>query len=102
MRLRAAADIMRLGRAVPPWPLEALFAHRAFCARLIFLRAEAERVRLPLNLGLEPVIPVRALMAASRRSRSDWSCLTISSIGMGGIVAFSFSQLPGNVRHLSN
>src|SRR5438445_12516073 len=78
---------MRLGRAVPASTPEALFAHRAFCARLIFIRAEAERVRLPLKLGLEPLIPVRALIAASRRSRSARSCWTICSIGMGGIVA---------------
>jgi hypothetical protein len=63
---------------------EALFDHRAFCARLIFLRADADRVRLPLGLVLEPLRVVRALIAASMRLRSSWSSLTIPSIDMGG------------------
>ena len=57
------------------------FAHRAFCARLIFLRAAADKVGLA---PLPPVMPVRALIAASKRSRSCCSSLTICSIGMAG------------------
>jgi hypothetical protein len=66
------------------------FAHRAFCARLIRLRAAADMVFLAPLLGFAgaaPATPVRALMAASRRSRSARSCWTICSIGMAGIVA---------------
>jgi len=52
--LRAAADRMGLGLAVPACTLP-LFAHRAFWAALIFLRAEIERLGLvakrpPFNL----------------------------------------------------
>lgn len=46
IRLRPAAEIVRLGLTVPPPRFEADFAHRAFCAMLIFLRAGIERARL--------------------------------------------------------
>jgi hypothetical protein len=68
--LRAAADIVRLGLglAVPIWVFELLFAHRAFCARLIFLRAAADRVRrFP---GILPVRFPRAADAAPKRFTS--------------------------------
>jgi hypothetical protein len=39
---RAAADIVRLDRAGLVLSFAACFAHRAFCARLIFLRAAAD------------------------------------------------------------
>ena len=52
-------------------------------------------MRLRFGCGvLDPTTVVRTLMAASRRSRSDWSCLTISSIGMGGIVALIPPSIP--------
>jgi len=38
-----AADIVRLGFTLPAWPF---FAQRAFCAKLIFLRAAADMVCL--------------------------------------------------------
>jgi hypothetical protein len=79
---RADVDIVRLGRVAPAWPFEDLFAHRAFCARLIFLRAAADKVGL---VPLLPVMPVRALSAASKRSRSVRSCRTICSICIAGL-----------------
>jgi hypothetical protein len=88
---------VRLGVAVPALPSEAIFAHRAFCARLIFLRAKADRVRLPLGLELEPLRVDRALIAESMRSRSAVSSATICSIGMGGILA----RYPGHSFVLS-
>jgi hypothetical protein len=38
--------MVRLGFIVADWFFEALFAQRAFCARLIRLRADAGTVRL--------------------------------------------------------
>jgi len=48
---------------------EPLFAHRAFCARLIFLRAAADRVRR-FRAGLLPVRLPRAANAAPKRFTS--------------------------------
>ena len=46
---------MRLGFIATTWPLdEACFAHRAFWARLIFLRAAAESVCLGFVTGVPP------------------------------------------------
>jgi hypothetical protein len=39
-----AADIVRFGFGAAAWALVAVFAHRAFCARLIRLRAGADTV----------------------------------------------------------
>ena len=48
--MRPAAEIVRLGFAVA-LPFGAVrFAHRAFCARLIFFRAAADIVRAPVDL----------------------------------------------------
>jgi hypothetical protein len=38
--------MVRWGFSLRAWLFAALFAHRAFCARLMRLRAEADRVRL--------------------------------------------------------
>ena len=48
---RPAAEIVRgrLGANFGPCPFA--LAHRFFCARLIFLRAEADNVRRPFSLG---------------------------------------------------
>ena len=47
IRLRPAADRTRFGFRALTCPLPAArLAQRAFCARLIFLRAEADKVRL--------------------------------------------------------
>lgn len=42
------AGRLRLDFVLAAWPFPALFAQRAFCARLIPLRAEADRARLGL------------------------------------------------------
>jgi hypothetical protein len=78
---RPAAEILRLGFAALGWPLAAArFAHRAFWARLIFLRAAADKWRL-----VDPLYtPTKAVSAAfsadncfSTRSRSCFNCFTI-------------------------
>jgi hypothetical protein len=71
------------------WPF--CFAHLALCAAAIRLRAAADMRPVRVLEELPP--DVSALMAASRRSRSCWSCLTITSrFAMAGL-----SHLP----HLS-
>jgi hypothetical protein len=82
MRLRPAADIVRLGFAVA-LVFEALrFAHRAFCARLIFLRAAADIAGGAFDLD-PPYAPTKAVSAAfsadncfSTRSRSSLNFFT--------------------------
>jgi hypothetical protein len=49
--LRAAADIVRLGFTATAPFVEALFAHRAFCARLIFRRAEADMLTSVISMS---------------------------------------------------
>jgi hypothetical protein len=78
IRARPAAEICRLSLALlgdvvfePPF----CFAYLARCAAAIRLRAAADM--RPVRV-LEEVLPsvVKALMAASRRSRSCWSSST--------------------------
>ena len=59
-----SADIVRLSFAIDAAPFAvACLAHRAFCARLIFLRAAADIVRVPVDLG--PLYaPTKAVSAA--------------------------------------
>ena len=72
-----AADILRLAGADPVTafagcdPLR-VFAHRAFCARLIRLRADADNIRCPF----EPALP-KAASAAVKRWTS--CCALLSS-----------------------
>jgi hypothetical protein len=80
IRASPAAEMCRLGLALlvaePPFR----FAHLARCAAAIRLRAAADMVR-PVRDALRvfPLNEVRALIAASKRSRSCWSSLTIAS-----------------------
>ena len=55
---------MRFGLAAAPCVSAAAFAHRAFCARLIFFRAAADRVLRPFELEL----PKAASAAPNRRT----------------------------------
>jgi hypothetical protein len=43
--LRADADMVRLGFLLPAWTFAALFAHRAFCARLIRFRPVCQELK---------------------------------------------------------
>jgi hypothetical protein len=54
IRFLPAAEIVRVGLVA--WPPVFCFAQRAFCAKLIFLRADADIVRLPVAtaFGLVP------------------------------------------------
>ena len=83
-------DAAETCRLTPARPVELCFAHRAFCARLIFLRAEADIVRLPCRLGsvydLPPSSFPRTARAAStclssftRLVRCSLNCETIDS-----------------------
>jgi hypothetical protein len=78
-----AAETYRLGTPARP---EFRFAHRAFCARLILLRAEADIFRrvLVVLIEFEP-IPDSAETAASSRpnsnaalSRAAFNCASMS------------------------
>ncbi len=79
-----AAETCRLDLA-PAWPLFRL-AHRAFCAKLIFLRAEADIFRrVPVRLIEFERDPDRAETAASSRpnsnaalSRAAFNCASMS------------------------
>ena len=76
---------MRLGFAALAGSFPtARFAHRAFCARLIFLRAEADIVRVPFGCADPVYEPTKACSAAFRAdncfsttSRSFFNCSTI-------------------------
>jgi hypothetical protein len=57
-----------LGFILPAWSFVALFAHRAFCARLIRLRAEADRARLGFVWDFPPFDFPRTESATSTRS----------------------------------
>ena len=82
IRARPAAEMWRLGLALLVARFEALvrFAHLARCAAAIRLRAAADMV-CPVRDALRvfPLNEVRALIAASKRSHSCWSSLTIAS-----------------------
>src|SRR5579872_2027187 len=58
--------MVRLGFAVCPGTFALRFAHRDFCARLIRLRADAERVPLGFVYELPPFNLPRTVKAASR------------------------------------
>src|ERR1700733_1199673 len=83
MRLRPAADIVRLGFAVAIVFEAVRFAHRAFCARLIFFRRAADIAGLAFDWDA-PYAPTKAVSAAfsadscfSTRSRSSANFFTI-------------------------
>ena len=59
------------------------FAHRAFCARLILLRAAADSLRVPFDFADPLYVPTKAVSAAFRadncfstRARSSFNCFT--------------------------
>jgi hypothetical protein len=76
--------MVRLGFAADVAPFDAAcFAHRAFCARLIFLQAAADIVRVPFDLDplYAPTNAVRAAFSAdncfSTMFRSLFNSFTI-------------------------
>ena len=86
-----AAETCRLDRR-RALPFEPLFAHRAFCARLIFLRADADIFRrLPADLFDFELNPDNAETAASSRpnsnaalSRAAFNCASMSMYSPSG------------------
>jgi hypothetical protein len=85
---------VRLGFARP---LEFCFAHRPFCARLIFLRAEADIFRrFPVDLVDFDPDPERAETAASSRPNSD------AALSLAAFNCASMSMYPPRVGIVAN
>jgi len=111
MRLRPAADIVRLDFAVLAAPLlPDRFAHRAFWAALIFLRDAADKVRRGLVYNLPPFSFPKTERAAStclswftRFVRSALNSATMFAspvrFAMRGIVTFWLQREPNAVHN---
>ena len=88
---RQAKEARSTSQTSIPYYAAALFrlAHRAFKAALIRFRAAAERRRRPLLPLLPGVVPRRAEIAFSRRSRSAVNSSIIDCVFMGVSPNFS-------------